>query len=68
MLIVDELPFKTVENPGFRHFLSVACPMFDIPSQMTITREIYKSYLSEKMKLQKFINDNCQRMCITTDT
>lgn len=48
--------------------MSVACPMFDIPSRRTITREIYKSYLSEKAKLKQFIKYNCQRMCITTDT
>lgn len=33
MLIEDELSFKTVENLGFRHFVFVACPMFDILSK-----------------------------------
>ncbi|KAL0403928.1 UNVERIFIED_CONTAM: hypothetical protein Sradi_2033600 [Sesamum radiatum] len=41
MLVVDELPFKLVEHSGFRHFLSVACPMFAIPSRRTITKDIF---------------------------
>ena len=31
MLIIDELPFKFIENEGFRHFCSVSCPKFDPP-------------------------------------
>ncbi|KAL0367432.1 UNVERIFIED_CONTAM: hypothetical protein Sradi_3633300, partial [Sesamum radiatum] len=44
MLVVDELSFKLVEHPGFRHFLSVACPMFAIPSRRTITKDIFNVY------------------------
>uniref|UniRef100_A0A803N3X8 GRF-type domain-containing protein n=1 Tax=Chenopodium quinoa TaxID=63459 RepID=A0A803N3X8_CHEQI len=39
MIIVDELPFKHVEKPGFRHFVQVACPQFHIPSRVTIARD-----------------------------
>ncbi|KAI3473651.1 hypothetical protein Pfo_030906 [Paulownia fortunei] len=67
-LVVDELPFKTVENLGFRHFLSVACPMFMIPSRRTLTRDIYNLYIDEKNKLKAFIRNHSQRVCITTDT
>ncbi|KAL2225527.1 UNVERIFIED_CONTAM: Zinc finger BED domain-containing protein RICESLEEPER 2, partial [Sesamum indicum] len=68
MLVVDELPFKTVENSGFRHFISVACPMFAIPSRRTITKDIFHMYVNERAKLKSFIKNHAQRVCITTDT
>ncbi|KAL2237286.1 UNVERIFIED_CONTAM: putative AC transposase [Sesamum indicum] len=68
MLVVDELPFKTVENSGFRHFMSVTCPMFAIPSRRTITKDIFHMYVNERAKLKSFIKNHAQRVCITTDT
>ncbi|KAL0309379.1 UNVERIFIED_CONTAM: hypothetical protein Sradi_5880200 [Sesamum radiatum] len=68
MLVVDELPFKTVENPKFRHFMSVACLMFSIPSRRTITKDIFHMYVNERAKLKSFIKNHAQRVCITTDT
>jgi len=32
MIVLDELPFSIVENPGFRHFCSVAAPRYLLPS------------------------------------
>ena len=68
MLIIDELPFKFIENEGFRHFCSVSCPKFDLPSRVTIARDIYQLYLEEKKKLKSFFVSNSQRICLTTDT
>ncbi|XP_021759445.1 zinc finger BED domain-containing protein RICESLEEPER 1-like [Chenopodium quinoa] len=53
MIIIDELPFKHVEKPGFRHFVQVACPQFHIPSRVTIARDCLKLYYSEKEKLRE---------------
>ncbi|CAH9144073.1 unnamed protein product [Cuscuta epithymum] len=39
MLIIDELPFRFVEKPGFRHFVNIACPLFHIPSRTTVARD-----------------------------
>ncbi|KAL0368360.1 UNVERIFIED_CONTAM: Retrovirus-related Pol polyprotein from transposon RE1 [Sesamum calycinum] len=61
MLVVDELPLKLVEYPGFRHFLSVACPMFAIPSRRTITKDIFNIYVSERARLKSFIKDHAQQ-------
>ena len=33
MIIVDELPFKSVQREGFKKFLCVACPRFKLPSR-----------------------------------
>uniref|UniRef100_A0A803MAV3 Uncharacterized protein n=1 Tax=Chenopodium quinoa TaxID=63459 RepID=A0A803MAV3_CHEQI len=49
MIIVDELPFKHVEKPGFRHFVQVACPQFHIPSRVTIARDCLKLMVLESM-------------------
>uniref|UniRef100_A0A803M804 Transposase n=1 Tax=Chenopodium quinoa TaxID=63459 RepID=A0A803M804_CHEQI len=67
MIIVDELPFKHVEKPGFRHFVQVACPQFHIPSRVTIARDCLKLYYSEKEKLREMFK-TCQRISVTTDT
>ncbi|TYK08901.1 zinc finger BED domain-containing protein RICESLEEPER 2-like [Cucumis melo var. makuwa] len=68
MIIVDELPFKFIENEGFRNFCRVACPKFDPPSRVTIAKDIYQLYLDEKKKLKSFLVCNSQMVCLTTDT
>jgi hypothetical protein len=35
MVIEDELPFCFGEKPGFRKFMSKACPRFLVPSRRT---------------------------------
>jgi hypothetical protein len=35
MVIEDELPFMAVEKSGFRKFMAVACPQFNLPSRIT---------------------------------
>ncbi|MBA0665947.1 hypothetical protein Goklo_002411, partial [Gossypium klotzschianum] len=50
IIVIDELPFKFVESEGFRKFMFVACPRFHIPSQTTMTRDVYQLYLNERAK------------------
>ena len=38
MIIVDELPFKFIENYGFIHFCRVTCSKFDPSSRVTILK------------------------------
>jgi hypothetical protein len=67
MIIEDELPFAFGEKPGFRKFMSKACPRFQLPSRRTCTRDIVRHYFEEKAKLKKFFKDSCQRVCLATD-
>ncbi|KAL9414881.1 hypothetical protein AB3S75_043194 [Citrus x aurantiifolia] len=67
MIILDELPFSHVENFGFRHFCSVACPRFMVPSRRTITKDIFDIFLLEKASLKSLLCDNKQRVSLTTD-
>ncbi|KAM0849071.1 hypothetical protein ACQ4PT_053952 [Festuca glaucescens] len=67
MIIEDELPFAFGEKSGFRKFMAIACPRFNVPSRRTTTRDAVRCYFEEKAKLKKFVKDSCQRVCLTTD-
>ena len=67
MVIEDELPFAFGEKPGFRKFMSKACPRFNPPSRRTCTRDVVRCFFKEKAKLKKFLKDSCQRVSLTTD-
>ncbi|KAL2243378.1 UNVERIFIED_CONTAM: putative AC transposase, partial [Sesamum indicum] len=50
MVIIDELPFKFVENERFRQFMSLALPQFVVPSRTIVTRDCYKLFFEEKRR------------------
>jgi hypothetical protein len=58
MVIGDELPFCFGEKPGFRKFMSKACPRFLVPSRRTCTRDVVRCFFQEKAKLKKFFKDS----------
>ena len=67
MIIEDEEPFGFGEKPGFRKFMSIACPRFIIPSRRTCTRDTMQLYFEQKAKLKMFFQEHCNRVCLTTD-
>ena len=68
MIVIDELPFKFIENMRFILMMSVCCPTLNIPSRITIARNIYHLYVDERVKLKEYFVHVCQRVCATTDT
>ncbi|KAL1161664.1 hypothetical protein V6Z11_A07G151000 [Gossypium hirsutum] len=68
MIVIDELPFKFVESEGFKKFMFVACPRFHIPSRTTMTKDVYKLYLDERVKIKQLLKSSCSRVCLATDT
>ena len=66
MLIIDELPFKFVENEGFQKFMAACCSRFKILSRSTITRDCLKTYFEEMLKLKTSLKEYCQRVNLTT--
>ena len=48
MVIINELPFRFVENMGFRLMMSVCCPSLNMPSCITIAGGIYHIYMWTK--------------------
>ncbi|CAN6312419.1 unnamed protein product [Urochloa humidicola] len=67
MIIEDEEPFGFGEKPGFRKFMSIACPRFDIPLRRTCARDALQLYFEQKAKLKMFLQEQCNRVCLTTD-
>ena len=67
MVVLDEMPFMTVEGEGFRQFCQVLQPKFPPPSRMTVARDILELFLEERAKLKIELKKNCQRLCLTTD-
>ena len=59
MIIMDEVPFRFVENVGFRLMMSVCCPSLNMTSCTTIARDIYHLYLDERMKLKEYLVHSC---------
>lgn len=51
MIIIDELPFRFLENVGFRRMMSVCRLSLNMPSRITIVRDIYHLYVDERLKL-----------------
>ncbi|KAF7832003.1 zinc finger BED domain-containing protein RICESLEEPER 2-like [Senna tora] len=68
MIIMDELPFRFVENPGLRGLVYLLQPQFQIPSRMTVYRDCMQLFLFEKGKLKSILSNNSQMVSITTDT
>lgn len=68
MIITDKLPFKFVENEGFRRFMEACQPSLVIPSTSTITRDFYELFLDEKAKLKAKLNESSLSVCLTMDT
>ena len=68
MIIVDELTFRRIEKPSFRHFMSVCCPRLHIPSRIIVARDCFQLYLKERTKLKELLSMKCQGICVTTNT
>ncbi|KAL5829816.1 hypothetical protein ACOSQ3_019284 [Xanthoceras sorbifolium] len=68
MIIIDELPFRFMENRGFGRFCSLLCPTFEVSSRKTIVRDLYKLYIDEKAILKKRLRESKVRVSLTTDT
>ena len=66
MIILDELPFRVIENQGFRRFCNVFQPNFNIPSCFTVAKDVSWIYFEEKDTLRNALRGH--RLCLTTNT
>ncbi|CAN0881407.1 Putative AC transposase [Linum grandiflorum] len=68
MVIVDKLPYKFLEQDGFKHFMSFACPGFKIPTEETVMADCHQLFLQEKEKLKQRLKNSCPgRVSLTID-
>ena len=68
MTIIDELPFRFVKNVRFRLMMFVCCPALNMPSCITIARDIYHLYVDQRVNLKEYLVHACQRVRVTTNT
>lgn len=66
MMIIDMLPFSTVENKSFRSLLSTIEPLYTIPSRKSNITPIEKMY-TDKSHTIKNIIENIKYSSLTTD-
>jgi hypothetical protein len=52
MIIIDEMPFMTVEGKGFQKLLRVLEPRFKVPSRYTVMKDCVKLYMRDKNTLK----------------
>ncbi|KAK0600052.1 hypothetical protein LWI29_011098 [Acer saccharum] len=67
-VLLDEVPFKTIEGKGFKYMLGVFEPRFHVPCRTTIARDVLQVYVDEKQKLKDFFVRNQQRVCLMIET
>ncbi|XP_050232585.1 zinc finger BED domain-containing protein RICESLEEPER 2-like [Mercurialis annua] len=48
--------------------MSLACPMFKMPSRWTVNRDCYAMFVDEKLKLKQFFKTHSQRVSLTSDS
>ena len=65
---MDELPYKFLENQGFRSFCHLMQPQFQVPSRITVARDCLQLFLIENEKLKSILPCNSQMISITIDT
>ena len=62
MITIDELSFKFFEEEGFKKFMSVCCPRFNVLSRWIVSQDYFNLYVEERLKLKYFFREHCQRV------
>jgi hypothetical protein len=68
MIIVDEMPFMTVEGKGCQKFVKALEPRFKVHSRYTVMKDCLKLYIKDKNTLKNTFLIIGQRIYLTTDT
>lgn len=68
MVVLDYQPFSLFKDKGFREFVQVAEPRYQIPTRTTFSDDIIPNmYMKEKKRLEQIINTdvtNLSKICI----
>jgi hypothetical protein len=68
MIIVDEMPFSTVDRMGFKKLCKVLEPRFKLPSRYTLMKDCVKLYMQTKDTMKIKFSKTGKRVCLTIDT
>ena len=66
-VVKDEQAFRVVEGEGFKELMNELQPKFDVPSRITVARDVYNLFCKERAKLKAELTSAGQKICITTD-
>ncbi|XP_057760663.1 zinc finger BED domain-containing protein RICESLEEPER 2-like [Arachis stenosperma] len=66
MIIVYELPFKFVKGEGFRFYMSIVQPRFPLLGRITVAKDCWNLYISEKNRMKTVFKQSNQSVCLTT--
>lgn len=67
MIAIDMQPSSVVEDKGFKKFVKILDPRYEIPSRRTVMRKILpEKYKDIKIKLKEKI-DSTTHLALTTD-
>lgn len=67
VIVKEYQPFKVVENPEFKKFVTMLCPGYQMPDRKTISNSLIpKIYNSTKETIFKQLSD-VDAVCLTTD-
>nr|KYP45625.1 Putative AC transposase [Cajanus cajan] len=64
---MHEYPLAIVDHLGFKIYLSVLQPLFQVPSRNTMKQEIFKIYAFERSIVLKFLDSLQGRVTITSN-
>ncbi|KAG2562136.1 hypothetical protein PVAP13_8KG120301 [Panicum virgatum] len=53
MVIIVEMPFRSVEGEGFKRYSKVLQPRFEVPSRITVARDCMQRYVEEKTHVKE---------------
>ncbi|GAB2290914.1 hypothetical protein Dimus_038130 [Dionaea muscipula] len=66
-IVCDELPFMLVQSEKFKNFCKRMEPKFEVPSRVTIARDMFKLFKVQKEKLKMELKASVGRISLTTD-
>ena len=58
MVVLDLEPYKLVDHEGFRNFVKIAEPRYQMPSRNTISKEVSLFYKSESARIKDEIQND----------
>lgn len=68
MIVLNELPFSTVEYDGFRKFVASLNPLFRMVSRTTVKANCISACEEQRLALQEVLKNSNSRVSLTADT
>lgn len=67
LFINDFQPFKVVEDSGFKQFVKILNPNYELPNRHTISKELIPAMYEKCLGEMKSLTSTVESACLTTD-